>query len=36
MPRPIRVVIVDDSALMREMLKDILTREAGIDRKSVV
>ncbi|KAA0598105.1 two-component system chemotaxis response regulator CheB [Azospirillum lipoferum] len=31
MPRPIRVVIVDDSALMREMLKDILTHEAGME-----
>ncbi|XKH34613.1 response regulator [Azospirillum doebereinerae] len=31
MARPIRVVIVDDSALMREMLKDILTNEPGIE-----
>jgi len=31
MGRPIRVVIVDDSALMREMLKDILGREPGIE-----
>lgn len=31
MPRPIRVVIVDDSSLMREMLKDILGNEAGIE-----
>ena len=31
MPRPIRVVIVDDSALMREMLKDILSRETGME-----
>lgn len=31
MGRPIRVVIVDDSALMREMLKDILTHEPGIE-----
>ena len=30
MPRPIRVVIVDDSSLMREMLKDILGRGTGI------
>ena len=31
MARAIRVVIVDDSALMREMLKDILGREPGIE-----
>jgi len=31
MARPIRVVIVDDSALMREMLKDILGNEPGIE-----
>jgi len=31
MTRAIRVVIVDDSALMREMLKDILDREPGIE-----
>ncbi|AWK87415.1 protein-glutamate methylesterase/protein-glutamine glutaminase [Azospirillum thermophilum] len=31
MPRPIRVVVVDDSALMREMLRDMLSREAGIE-----
>ncbi len=31
MGRPIRVVIVDDSALMREMLKDMLGHEAGIE-----
>lgn len=31
MVRSIRVVIVDDSALMREMLKDIVTREPGME-----
>ncbi len=31
MVRPIRVVIVDDSALMREMLKDIVGREPGME-----
>lgn len=31
MPRPIRVVIVDDSNLMREMLRDIISHETGID-----
>lgn len=31
MARPIRVVIVDDSSLMREMLKDALSRHAGIE-----
>ncbi|WP_029008608.1 protein-glutamate methylesterase/protein-glutamine glutaminase [Azospirillum halopraeferens] len=31
MARPIRVVVVDDSSLMREMLKDILGRERGIE-----
>jgi len=31
MARAIRVVIVDDSALMREMLKDMLGRETGIE-----
>ncbi|HEY0837429.1 MAG TPA: chemotaxis response regulator protein-glutamate methylesterase [Azospirillum sp.] len=31
MPRPIRVVVVDDSSLMRAMLKDILGREPGIE-----
>ncbi|MBP2313714.1 protein-glutamate methylesterase/protein-glutamine glutaminase [Azospirillum soli] len=31
MPRPIRVVIVDDSSLMREMLKSIISQEPGIE-----
>lgn len=31
MARPIRVVIVDDSALMREMLKDIVSQEPGME-----
>jgi two-component system chemotaxis response regulator CheB len=31
MPRSIRVVVVDDSSLMREMLKDILSREPDIE-----
>ncbi|PWC38250.1 chemotaxis response regulator protein-glutamate methylesterase [Azospirillum sp. TSO22-1] len=31
MPRPIRVVIVDDSSLMREMLTAILEAEPGIE-----
>ncbi len=31
MARPIRVVIVDDSNLMREILKDALSREPGIE-----
>ncbi|SMH54372.1 protein-glutamate methylesterase/protein-glutamine glutaminase [Azospirillum agricola] len=31
MSRPIRVVIVDDSALMREMLRDLLNQEPGIE-----
>ena len=31
MPRPIRVVIVDDSSLMREMLRSIISEEPGIE-----
>lgn len=31
MPRAIRVVIVDDSALMREMLKEIVSQEPGME-----
>ncbi len=31
MPRPIRVVIVDDSSLMREMLKAVIAQEPGIE-----
>lgn len=31
MPRKIRVVVVDDSTLMREMLKDILSREPDME-----
>ncbi|WP_448204448.1 protein-glutamate methylesterase/protein-glutamine glutaminase [Azospirillum sp. sgz302134] len=31
MPRPIRVVIVDDSSLMREMLKSIISEDPGIE-----
>lgn len=31
MPKPIRVVVVDDSALVRDLLREALSRETGIE-----